>query len=159
MRASREGFRGARVEEDIASRNLCVEKTLCRDLVLVLEPTMCTKVAWAEPEHAGKEKQTQKAPARFRPCHTAEQCSSEFKLGEQRGRRLCNTSLIQVEQGRSDKGRCQYRSPHGQCVRLTEWEYDDNFSGCEGIFFEKGGAQRCAHSQHSKLPEVLAQWC
>ena len=55
MRASREGFRGARVEEDIASRRLCVEKTLCRDLVLVLEPTMCTKVAWAEPEHAGKE--------------------------------------------------------------------------------------------------------
>ena len=41
--------------EDIASRRHCVEKTLCRDLVLVLEPTMCTKVAWAEPEHAGKE--------------------------------------------------------------------------------------------------------
>ena len=55
MRASREGFRGARVEEDIASRRHFVEKTLCRDLVLVLEPTMCTKVAWAEPEHAGKE--------------------------------------------------------------------------------------------------------
>ena len=43
MRASREGFRGARVEEDIASRRHCVEKTLCRDLVVVLEPTMCTK--------------------------------------------------------------------------------------------------------------------
>ena len=55
MRASREGVRGARVEEDIASRRHCVEKTLCQDLVLVLEPTMCTKVAWAEPEHAGKE--------------------------------------------------------------------------------------------------------
>ena len=54
-RASREGFRGARVEEDIASRRHCVEKTLCRDLVFVLEPTMCTKVAWAKPEHAGKE--------------------------------------------------------------------------------------------------------
>ena len=55
MRASREGFRGARVEDDIASRRHSVEKTLRRDLVLVLEPTMCTKVAWAEPEHAGEE--------------------------------------------------------------------------------------------------------
>ena len=32
-----------------------LKKTLRRDLVLVLEPAMCTKVAWAEPEHAGKE--------------------------------------------------------------------------------------------------------
>ena len=28
-------------------------------------------------------------------------------------------------------------SPPMDSVRLTEWEYDDNFSGCEGIFFEK----------------------
>ena len=49
------GVRGACVEEDIASRRHCVEKTLRRDLVLVLEPTMSTKVAWAEPDHAGKE--------------------------------------------------------------------------------------------------------
>ena len=49
--------------------------------------------------------------------------------------------------------------PMDTCVRLTEKEYDDNFSGCEGIFFENGGAQMCAHSQHSKLPEVVAQWC
>ena len=54
MRASREGFRGARVEEEIASKRHCVEKTLCRDLVLVLEPTTCTEVAWAKPEHAEK---------------------------------------------------------------------------------------------------------
>jgi hypothetical protein len=55
MRASREWFRGARVEEDTASRRHCVEKTLYRVLVLAREPTMCTKVAWAEPEHAGKQ--------------------------------------------------------------------------------------------------------
>ena len=55
MRSSREGFRGARVEEDIASRRHCVEKTLCQDLVLVFETTMFIEVAWAEPKHAGKE--------------------------------------------------------------------------------------------------------
>ena len=123
---------------DIASRRHCAEI-----LPSFLNPRCAQR--WLGPNLSTREKKrTQKAPARFRPCHTAEQYSSEFKLigRAKRPKTPQQKSHFQVEQGRSDFGRCQYRSPHGQCVRLTEWEYDDNFSGCEGIFFEKGGAQR-----------------
>ena len=74
--------------EDFASRRHCVEI-----LSSFLNPRCAQR--WLGPNLSTRErKQTQKALARFRPCHTAEQCSSEFKLGEQRGRRLRNTSLI-----------------------------------------------------------------
>ena len=74
--------------EDIASGRHCVEI-----LSSFLNPRCAQR--WPGPNLSTREKkQTQKALARFRPYHTAEQCSSEFKLGEQRGRRLHNTSLI-----------------------------------------------------------------
>ena len=74
--------------EDIASRRHCVEI-----LSSFLNPR-CTQ-RWLGPNRrTRRKKHPQKAPARLRPCHTAEQCSSEFKLGEQRGRRLRSRSHI-----------------------------------------------------------------
>ena len=76
------------LREDIASKRYCVEILSsflnARSAQRLLGPNLSTR----------EKKQTQKALARFRPCHTAEQSSSEFNLGEQRGRRLHNTSLI-----------------------------------------------------------------
>ena len=74
--------------EDIASRRYYVEILSsflnARSAQRLLGPNLSTR----------EKKQTQKALARFRPCHTAEQCSSEFKLGEQRSRRLRSRSHI-----------------------------------------------------------------